>query len=96
MMDMSEEEMNDQFALVIDQYRALMASVHENQALVAAVCYGSVHDTKVSGSIYAPWGLCFEGMITLLGEGYHNASILLPSDVTPEDEAIVVIISENI
>ena len=85
----SEEEMNDQFALVIDQYRALMASVHENQALVAAVCYGSVHDTKMSGSIYAPWGLCFEGMITLLGEGYHNASILLPSYVTPEDSVYV-------
>lgn len=85
----SEEEMNDQFALAIDQYRALMASVHENQALVAAVCYGSVHDTKVSGSIYAPWGLCFEGMITLLGEGYHNASILLPSYVTPEDSVYV-------
>ena len=85
----SEEEMNDQFALVIDQYRALMASVHENQALVAAVCYGSVHDTKVSGSIYAPWGLCFEGMITLLGEGHHNASILLPSYVTPEDSVYV-------
>lgn len=85
----SEEEMNDQFALAIDQYRALMASVHENQALVAAVCYGLVHDLKVSGSIYAPWGLCFEGMIALLGEGYHNASILLPSYVTAEDSVYV-------
>ena len=88
----SDEEayFEEQFGLIIDRYSALMDAIHENKALVAAVAYSAVHNAEVSKSGFVAWGLCFEGMITLLGEGYHNASILLPSDVTPEDEAIVV------
>lgn len=85
-----EDYFEAQFALIIDRYSALLRSVHENQALVAAVAYAAVHTTQDSGSHFAPWGLCFDGMIALFGQGKHNASVLLPSDVTPEDEAVVI------
>lgn len=85
-----EEYFEAQFGLIIDRYSALLKAVHENQALVAAVAYAVVHTANLSKSLFAPWGLCFDGMIALLGQGQHNAAVLLPSDVTPEDEAIVV------
>ena len=84
-----ESFFQDQFAYLIEEYEALMTSVHENQALVAAVLYALVQN-QASKSIFAPWGLAFDGMIALLGQGRYNTMVALPKGVTEDDQIMVI------